>query len=628
YERSAALSPTAEVLVALGDRLRGGDAAARYESALALDAGNVDAALGLARTGDPYAAARALQTAWDAADDEMQRARLSAARAVLLRDRLGDAAGARQAIERALAEAAPFGELAPLRAELMRSQAALARAAGDARAAEVTLETLRADGAASADDLRHLAELYGERGEHDAVVALLAPLPGSSETLERALEATGRLDELCARLAAEAPRKPAAEARALYLRASTIAADRLSDPARAASLLERALPLGPADAEVWSRLGRLYLGPLDDRDRGARCLARAYAADRERAEVLVPLADFHWDAGELLPAADYYREALARFAVPADDAARVHLRLAHIARTQHDTVDEEQALTQALALGAAEALPELAALHRARGDGARLAAVLLKQAEHAAGVARAALLREAVPHLPADDGARLDEQILLLDPADEAARDRVLSRLRASGDAAAMIARLEREIPRAATARQAVYARELGRLAERVRDEARAEAAWTSALAAEPSLEAARALWEILGRAGRRAEAAPLFEAAVEDPRLGDDERRELVRLAGEAYLQPGADAGRALAFVERARAAGLPLPLDPSALRQLLRAERRFLDLVVALDAAATEARDAAGRFELELEAAEVLERDLGHAGDAARRYAALFDQ
>ncbi|HEX8954195.1 MAG TPA: hypothetical protein VF945_20205, partial [Polyangia bacterium] len=101
-----------------------------------------------------------------------------------------------------------------------------------------------------------------------------------------------------------------------------------------------------------------------------------------------------------------------------------------------------------------------------------------------------------------------------------------------------------------------------------------------------------------------------------------------LGRLAGEAYLAPGADAGRALAFVERARAAGEPLPLDPVAFRQLLRAERRFLDLVVALDAAATEARDPADRQRLELEAAEVLERDLGHAGDAARRYAALFDQ
>ncbi|MGZ3407452.1 MAG: hypothetical protein ACXVAN_13480, partial [Polyangia bacterium] len=288
----------------------------------------------------------------------------------------------------------------------------------------------------------------------------------------------------------------------------------------------------------------------------------------------------------------------------------------------------EQALASALARGADQALPLLAALHRARGDGAKRAAVLRKQAEQATGRDRADLLREAVPYLPADDAARLDEQILLLDPSDEAARDRVLSRLRAGGDAAALIARLEREIPRASTERQAIYARELGRLAARVGDEARAEAAWTTALAALPTLEAARALWDLLGRTGRRAEAAPLFEAAVEDPRLDGAERAEVLRLTGEAYLAPGADARRALAFVERARAAGQPLPLDPSAFRQLLRAERRFLDLVVALDSSATETRDPAERLALELEAAETLERDLGHAGDAARRYAALFDQ
>src|SRR6185312_13003983 len=162
-----------------------------------------------------------------------------------------------QAIEGALAESQPFAELRGLRADLLRSQAALFRAGGDARAAEAALERLRVEGGAQPDDLRHLAELYAERGAHEDVVALLAPLPGSSETLERALEATGRLDELATRVADEATRKPAAEARALYVRAAPLAADRLGDPARAAQLLERALPLGPAAAEVWTRLGRL-----------------------------------------------------------------------------------------------------------------------------------------------------------------------------------------------------------------------------------------------------------------------------------------------------------------------------------------------------------------------------------
>src|SRR5262249_6168443 len=198
----------------------------------------VEAALGLAREGDPYAAARALQTAWERTSDEQQRARLSAARAVLLRDRLGDATGARQAIERALAESQPFAELRSLRAVLLRAQAALLRAAGEERGAEATLERLREERSAQPEDLRHLAELYAERGAHEAVVALLSPLPGSSETLERALEATGRLHELAMRLADEAARKPAAEARAPYVRAAQIASDRLSDAALAAQLLE------------------------------------------------------------------------------------------------------------------------------------------------------------------------------------------------------------------------------------------------------------------------------------------------------------------------------------------------------------------------------------------------------
>src|SRR5262249_29004048 len=58
-ERAAQLYPTPLLLVALGDRARGAAAAARYEEALALDAGCAPAALGLAREGEPQAAARA-----------------------------------------------------------------------------------------------------------------------------------------------------------------------------------------------------------------------------------------------------------------------------------------------------------------------------------------------------------------------------------------------------------------------------------------------------------------------------------------------------------------------------------------------------------------------------------------
>jgi tetratricopeptide (TPR) repeat protein len=627
-ERAAMLAPAPELLVALGDRTRGSAAAAYYEQALAMDAGCVPAALGLAAQGEPYLAARALQTAWAQASWPRQKAQLSAARGALLRDRLSDSAGARVDLERALVESENLAELLPLRAELRRSLAALARSTGDATAAEAALVQMVDENVARDSDLRHLGELLGERGAWEDVVELLSPLPGSSEVLERALETTGRLDELATRLVAQAGQKPAGEARPLLVRAAQLWSERLGEPARAAQLLERALPLGPADGEIWSRLGRLYLGPLDDDERGARCLARAYAADRGRSEVLLPLADFHYDANELTPAADYYREALARGAVPPEDAARVQLCLAEEARARRDGAGEEEALTQAAALGAPEAWALLGALYRSRGDGPKLAQALLRQADGATGRMRAALLREAALHLPSDEATELDEQILLLDRDDDEARDRILMRLRAGGDTTALIDRLERELPHAAPGPQAVWARELGRLAERLGDDARAESAWTTALVAAPSLEAAHALVALYRRQQRLAAAAPILEEALADPRLAVEERTELSRLCGEAYMAPGANTARALAFVENAEGVGLPVPVDGAQLRTLLRAERRFFEVVAALDGAALAAFDGDEQVRLELEAAETLERDLGHSGDAARRYAALFDR
>ncbi len=627
-ERAAALAPTPELLVALGDRVRGSTAAAYYEQALALDAGNIPAALGLAAQGEPYQAARALQTAWAEAKWPRQKAQLSAARGALLRDRLSDVAGARVDLERALLESENLAELMPLRAELRRSLAALARSTGDVSAAEAALVQMVDENVARDSDLRHLGELLGERGAWEDVVELLSPLPGSSEVLERALEATGRFAELAARLVAQAAKKPAADARLLLMRAAQLLAERLGNPSRAAQLLERALPLGPSDAEVWSRLGRLYLGPLGDPERGARCLARAYAADRSRSELLMPLADYHYDAEELTPAADYYREALTRGVVATADMARVFLRLGQEASKRQDHAAEEAALAQAATLGATEAWPLLGALYRSRGDGGKLAHALLRQADTATGRMRAALLREAALHLPADETPPIDEQILLLDRDDDEARDRILSRLRAAGDTTALVERLERELPHAAPEHQAIWARELGRLSERLGDDTRAESAWTTALAAQPALDAAHALVALYRRQQRLATAAPILEAALADPRLAPEEMNELSRLCGEAYMAPGANTARALAFVENAEAVGLPVPLDGAQLRTLLRAERRFLEVVAALDGAATAAFDTDERLRLELEAAETLERDLGHFGDAARRYAALFDR
>ena len=563
-ERAAALAPTAEVLVALGDRLRGGEAAARYESALALDGGSVG---GGDRAGAHRRSLRGGAGAADGVGAERatgcMRARLSAARAVLLRDRIGDGAGARQAIERALAEAEPFAELALV----ARRAHALAGGAGARRPATRARPRRRSSACAptappATTTCATSAELYAERGEHDDVVALLSPLPGSSETLERALEATGRLDELTARLADQAARKPGAEARALYLRAAQLAADRLADPrarrARCSSARCRSAPPTP-------RCGRASAGSTWGRS-AIPIAARAAWPAPTPPIATAPTCSCRsptstTSSRELSPAADYYREALARFAVPADDAARVHLRLAEIAHARGDAVEEEQALGQALALGANEALPRLAALHRARGDGAKLAAVLLREAEQATGSDRADLLREAVPYLPADDGARLDEQILLLDPSDEEARDRVLSRLRAAGDAAALMARLEREIPRASH-RAAGQLRARARAAGRARRRRGARRggvdhrAWRRRRRSRRRGRCGRSS----GAPARRADAAPLFEAALDDPRLDDAERAELGaadrRGLPRARRRRGARAGVRRARARRRRAA------------------------------------------------------------------------
>jgi tetratricopeptide (TPR) repeat protein len=641
--RAALLSPDAQTLVALADRESGLDAARRYQQALQLDPGCAPAAMGLARVGLPKDAERALDAAYDSVADARTRGRLSAALGQIRRDRLGDAGGAREAYRRAAAESsAADGEQ---RVEILRSLAELERAARDLSAAEEALETLRSEGHAADADLRHLAELYAERGAHAQAIELLRNLGGADgyapELLLACLEAAGMATELLELLEREAPRRMPEEARKLYQRAAQVAAGPLGDPQKAAALLEKAVPLGPADAELWARLGRLYSGALAEPDRAARCFARAWAADKSRADVLVPLADFHHELGEWEPSTDYYQLALQRNAVPSEDLARVHLRLAEHARHRADAIAEEDSLRQAVTFGSPEiverAWKRLAALYRERGDRLRLATALKHLAERAAGKDRVAYLREAVKLVGSDEAQSIDEQILVEDPADDAARDRILSRLRSAGDPPLLLARLDRELPQAGAARQGPLALEMGRLARALNDDARAIEAYRTALRAAPSLEAARGLMEVLSRLRREHEAAAALEAALFDARLAPADRGEVARLASRAYLtapqaavsgEAGSSGGRALAFFERARSAGIPLQMDPAAYRALLRAELRYPELVQALDQAAQETHDPDAHLQLEIESADVLDRELGQRDEAARRYAGMLDR
>lgn len=629
-QRAAQLAPDAATLVQLAERLEAeqapGEAARAYQQALVLDPGCAQAALGLARVGLPSDAARALAASWDQIADARTRARLSAALGVLLRDRLDDLPGAREAFRRAVAES--DARDAPLRADALRALAALERAAGDARAAEEALETLRAEGAAAEADLRHLAELYAERGLSAQAIEVLTAIGDASDLLMRCLEEAGRHAELVALIEREAPGRMPADARALYQRAAALCAGPLEAPARAAELLEKAVPLGPSDAELWVRLGHLYSGPLGDADRASRCFARAYAADRSRTDVLLPLADFHHAVGEWEPAGDYYVEALQRNAVPPEQLAHVHLRLAEHARRRADAIAEEEALLAAVTFGAAEeAWPRLAEIYRVRGDKHRLATALKQLADRQTGELRKQTLRELVPLVQGPEAAELDERILAEDPGDDAARERVIGRLRAAGDLPVLLARLERELGRAGEALKGPWALELAQLAAKLGEEVRAVEAYRLALAAAPSVEAARGLMQLLARAKREGEAAPALEAALFDAKLPEADRAEVARLAARAHLQPGAS-GRAIAFFDRARREGVPLQMDPAAWRALLRTELRFPELVAALDEAAAETWDPEQRLALEVEAADVLDRELGQRDEAARRYAGMLDR
>ncbi len=469
------------------------------------------------REGDPEEATRALSEVHDRAGDRRVRAQLSAALGALKRDKLNDSAGAREAYRRAVEESAPTE---PWRSEALRSLASLEQAGGDALSAEEAIERLRAEGVATDTDSRHLAELYLERGAPDDALKLLRGLHGSSDLLLRSLEATGEWLELTTLLEAEAPRRMPNDARAMYLHAAQICAGPLRQPERAAELLERAVPLGPSDAELWSRLGTLYSGPLGQPENGARAWARAWAADRSRTGLLYLLGEYHFQHGEWEPARDYYDEAFTKDAVPKDQIGRVRLQLADVARRRLDPRAEEDQLSLAAAAGQEEAAwARLVEIFRVRGDRSRLASTLRKLAGKKSGPSRAALLREAAPHLAPDEQPLADEEILEADPRDLETQRRVFERLR-----------------------------------------------------------------------------------------TGPPQRL--------------------LDWVAKLRKDGVEPALDAPAQRAVLRAERRHADLLSMLDGAATAAGDGAERDRLELEAVELLERELARPGEAARRLQRFLDR
>jgi tetratricopeptide (TPR) repeat protein len=627
-ERAAHLVPDAATLTALAEHHPPSDAMHLYRQALRENPAYAPAALGLAKVGAADEAAWALATARDQSPDAAERASLGIALGMTMRDRLNEPGDAREAFRQAAADG-EIGGRPDLLTEALRALAPLERAAGRITEAEGVLETLRTTGNASVGDITLLAELYAEGGAFDRAIEVLAPLGAPSPLYQRCLDGAGRYTELLNLLETQVEGTTPDDARMLLMRAADVAATRLNDPAHAAALLERAVPLGPSDAELWMRIAALYAGPLGDGDRAARAWARAHAADPHRSDMLLPLADFHFERGELEPAADYYKKALDANAVPVALLARVYDALASDARLRSDAMVEEEALLAARRYGAGPgALTRLADIYRTRGDDTRLAMILqalLAEPQTAEAPPRLKLLEELGALLPPEQRLPVDEALLAARPDDDEARRRLLVALRAANQPARLAERLEEEIERATTQEaRAAFALELADTAAQLGEHERSQHALGVALANRPDAATARGMLEAGRRAGRLAEAADTIASAA----LADPSQRDLLALAVEAHLQPDIPPARALALFEKLRAAGLPFTVDGALELTLLRADNRHVELLAALDQHAIMARDENARLALELEAAQLCDTPLGRPEEAARRFANLSDR
>ena len=642
-ERALALAPTAARWLAYARLSKGAAASEAYASALTIEPGSVDAAMGhaeLVSAEDGLPILRAALVAQGVARTDpralVDRARLTLRIGELERDR-GELAAARSAFADALDEASSAlgqvdGEserlINELRVRAARALAQAARVAGDAEAAELALGAIVDAGAASDADLRMLAELLMEREATSDAIEILEGLRAPGELYAVALERASAWPRLTAHLTRDAAGRPPAQARALLLRAAALSIEHLEDPARAVMLFERALPLGPVDAEIWERIGTLRRDRLGDRTGAAHALARAYGADATRTHLLLSLADFHHESGELAPAHDYYATLLASGSAPADALPRIHLRLAQYARAEADALEEERHLRAAVALGPSDdAWRRLIELYRIREDKLRLEQALLALADLVPPEERLVLLREARTLEGPAPMPELDERILALDRNDAEARVRVLERLRRAEDPSALLDRLEREIETALHESGGAVGPELplelGRVSQERGDHARAARGFRLAAehgggrpAAEGAVQALRAL-------GRQAEAAGLLETMLAGG-PSDDTRVALEHLLLALYLEIAPQ--RALPLVEAARHRGVELTLDAADYRRLLHAEGRFELLLTELDRAAHDAADA-DRAALCIQAAELLEGPMQRPHDAAQRYAALFE-
>ncbi|MEO6953152.1 MAG: hypothetical protein ABI321_15230 [Polyangia bacterium] len=618
-ERALELVPTADRWAALARVLDAEQAATAWSSALLLDPTRADAALGRSATLSADEATLTLERALAGAPASVDRDRV----AVRLGE-LYDARGNHPAALAAFTGAMQSTDHA-LGIKAARAVAAVARALDDGARAEQALTQLLDSGQATDADVRTMAELFLERQDAEGAVQLLERLAHPGPLYAVALDRAGEPRKLAEHLVRQATGRPWEDARHDLLRAAQLLSDTLDEPQRAVEILLQAVPLGTTDATLWERLGLIQRDRLGDADAAARSLARAYAADPSRRHLLQPLAEYHHQAGEWQPARDYYRSLLEAKLAPPELLPVIHRRLAEYARLRADSLEQETHLRAAVELAPdVISLRRLVDLYREREDKLRLEQALLQLADLAPDTERLGYLREARDLMGHAPQAELDERIFALDRGDEAARERLLRRLREAEDPTPLLDRLERELDESlsdGTVQGPELAMELGGASLERGDLERAARVFAMALKHGGGVAAVHAAVSALRTLGRAANAIVLVETQLA---RGDEGRDELDAVLLSLFLEVAPE--RALPHLERARMRGVQLSIEPPAYRRLLAGQARFEELATELDRAAVLAQPEQ-RATLLLEAAELFEGPLHRPREAARRLAALFD-
>jgi lipopolysaccharide biosynthesis regulator YciM len=510
----------------------------------------------------------------------------------------------------------------------------------DSEAAAAHLEAAASLEPGRADVLQGLALLYQELDRPDdlarALEAELAadPEPGRARLLHHRLAelAVGRLADperaerhWKALLALDPSSVPAVE----YLVRRFESEERHADLAEV--LRGRLAALGddpPAATSLRLRIAGLEAGPLADPESALVTLAPAAQDEATLPVVAEPLADLYLRLGRHEELVALARRAAAASALPAERAAW-RLRIADALRSAGDRAGAAEAVRQALADRPDDASAQslLRDLYRQLGEAAPLALLLEAQLARAVGAAEVPLRLElatlldgplarpagALPHL---------HRVLEIAPGHAEALARALAlaeQLGAPAELEVLLAEATRRAPTAAE-RAALRTRRGRLLAGPLARPEEAIACFEEALHEDPRAGAAlAALREALAARGdfrgvldcdeRRLARLGLDAGARRIALLRDAARLAAERIGGEA----------ALPWLERLRHA---LPEDVAVLEQLSalhRAAGRHGPLRETLEARLALGATGRARAALQLERADLLDRQLGAPGRAA---------